>query len=276
MITAMEFYKKITYSTPELTKEQVQTAIETHKLVHIVNFDHQIPIHQFYTDLSDALGWVVNMDEDKETGKKTGNRWIDISYDPTQPDKYRSSNTRQPLHTDNSYLNHYDAVNYFYCVAQASLGGGTIFLDSELLIRAIEIDQEHDLLRDLQTIPVCFSRHENQRVQPILTKDDLGYCLNYNYYRLDQTNSVEAKELVERFQVFLEQRVFPGEIAENIILTPGDAVFFHDERLLHGRTAFFTSHKNGRVLIKGSVILNSRKYKNLHLDNFNTRECISV
>jgi alpha-ketoglutarate-dependent taurine dioxygenase len=265
----MDFYKKITYSTPELTKEQVQTAIETHKLVHIVNFDHQIPIHQFYTDLSDALGWV---DEDKETG----NRWIDISYDPTQPDKYRSSNTRQPLHTDNSYLNHYDAVNYFYCVAQASLGGGTIFLDSELLIRAIEIDQEHDLLRDLQTIPVCFSRHENQRVQPILTKDDLGYCLNYNYYRLDQTNSVEAKELVERFQVFLEQRVFPGEIAENIILTPGDAVFFHDERLLHGRTAFFTSHKNGRVLIKGSVILNSRKYKNLHLDNFNTRECISV
>ena len=272
----MEFYKKISYSTPELTRKRVQTALETHKLVHLVDFDAKKSIHQFYTDLSNSLGWVVDMDEDKVTGRKTGNRWIDISYDPTQPDKYRSSNTRQPLHTDNSYLNHYDAVNYFYCLAQANLGGATTFLDSDLLIRALEIDNEYALIKDLQTIPVCFSRHENRRTKPILTEDELGYCLNYNYYRLDQDNSVEAKTLVEKFQDFLEQRIFQSEITKNIILTPGDAVFFHDERLFHGRTAFFANHKNGRVLIKGSVILNSRKYKNPHLEILKNREFVNL
>jgi alpha-ketoglutarate-dependent taurine dioxygenase len=272
----MNFYKKIEYTTPESTKKAIQAALEDYKLIHLVVPNLQLSTYEFYTDLSNYLGWVIDMDEDKETGKKTGNRWIDISYDPAQPNKYRSSNTRQPLHTDNSYLNHHDAVNYFYCLSQAKLGGATIFLDSDLLVQALEIDQEYGLLEDLKTIPVCFSRHENWKTKPILTEDELGWRLNYNYYRLEPKNAPEAKELVARFQNFLETRIHNSQITTNLLLSPTDAVFFHDERLLHGRTAFFTTEKGERTLIKGSVILHSRKPKNFHLENIGQDEIINT
>jgi hypothetical protein len=262
---AMNFYKQIEYSTLQATIDSTQVSLECYKLVHITGFDCRQTIHQFFTHLSDSLGWVIDMDEDKDTGKKTGERWINISYDPAEPNKYRSSNTRQPLHTDNSYLNHHDAVNYFYCTSQAQLGGATIFLDSDLLIKALELDNEYKLLEDLSSIPVCFSRCENSKVKPILSEDEIGYCLNYNYYRLDYGNTQEVKDLVQRFQNFLETRVHNSQITTNLLLAPGDAVLFHDERLLHGRTAFFTTQKGERTLIKGSVILHSRKSKNLHL-----------
>jgi alpha-ketoglutarate-dependent taurine dioxygenase len=272
----MNFFNKIEYTTSKATKIAIKAALEQYKLVHLVGIDLQFSPHEFYTDLSNSLGWVIDMDEDKETGKKTGNRWIDISYDPAEPNKYRSSNTRQPLHTDNSYLNHHDAVNYFYCLSQAKIGGATTFLDSILLIQALEIDREYQLLEDLHNIPVCFSRHDNKKTKPILTKDELGYRLNYNYYRLDQDNTHEAKDLVERFQKFLENRIHNSQITTNILLTPGDAVFFHDERLLHGRTAFFTDQKGQRTLIKGSVVLDSRRQKNLHLINLDQNELINA
>jgi hypothetical protein len=88
----MNFYKKIEYTTPESTQKAIQAALEDYKLVHLVGLNLQLSAHEFYTGLSNYLGWVIDMDEDKETGKKTGNRWIDISYDPAQPNKYRSSN----------------------------------------------------------------------------------------------------------------------------------------------------------------------------------------
>ncbi|MBD2451078.1 TauD/TfdA family dioxygenase [Nostoc sp. FACHB-152] len=261
----MEFYKKIEFTSPEQTKKDIQEAIEKYKIVHFVGFDFQIDIHDYFTEISDCLGLVIDMDEDKDTGKRTGQRWIDISYDPARPNKYRSSKTRQPLHTDNSYLNHHDAVNYFYCLSQAQVGGATFFLDSDLLIKVLELDNEYQLLEDLKTIPVCFSKQGVSKTTPIITEDELGLRLNYNYYPIDPDNTPEAKDLVERFQLFLENRVHNSGIYTDIILKKGDAVFFHDERLLHGRNAFFTSNKGDRVLLKGSVILHSRKHKNLEL-----------
>ncbi len=138
-------------------------------------------------------------------------------------------------------------------------------MDSELLIKVLELDNEHQLLEDLKTIPVCFSKEGVSKSKPIITEDELGLRLNYNYYPLDKDNSPEAKDLVERFQYFLENRVHNSGICTDIVLTKGDAIFFHDERLLHGRNAFFTPNKGDRVLLKGSVVLHSRKHKNLEL-----------
>jgi alpha-ketoglutarate-dependent taurine dioxygenase len=261
----MEFYKKIKFTTPDETKEAVGDLLQKYKLVHLIDCDSNLNLHDYFTELSDFLGLVINMDEDRITGERTGKRWIDIAYDPEYPDKYRSSNTRQPLHTDNSYLNHHDAVNYFYCLSQAQVGGATFFLDSELLIEVLELDNEHQLLEDLKTIPVCFSKEGVSKTKPIITEDELGLRLNYNYYPLDKDNTPEAKDLVERFQFFLEDRIQNSGICTDVLLRKGDAVFFHDERVLHGRNAFFTSNKGDRVLIKGSVILPSRKSKNLEL-----------
>ena len=261
----MDFYKKIEYTSPEETKKDIQEALEKYKLVHFVGFDFQINIHDYFTELSDFLGLVISMDEDKDTGTRTGQRWLDISYDPARPNKYRSSKTRQPLHTDNSYLNHHDAVNYFYCLSHAQVGGATFFLDSELLIKVLELDNEYQLLEDLKTIPVCFSKQGVSKTKPILTEDELGLRLNYNYYCLDKDDTINAKKMVERFQYFLEDRVHNSGIVTGIILRKGEAVFFHDERVLHGRNAFFTPNKGDRVLLKGSVVLHSRKQKNYHL-----------
>jgi hypothetical protein len=40
-------------------------------------------------------------------------------------------------------------------------------------------------------------------------------------------------------------------------LEVGEAVFFHDDRLLHGRNAYFAKTKGERCLIKGKIILDA-------------------
>jgi alpha-ketoglutarate-dependent taurine dioxygenase len=72
---------------------------------------------------------------------------------------------------------------------------------------------------------------------------------------VDEQNTPEAKDLCLRFHQFLEERIHHAGIVLPLTLQPGEAVFFHDERLLHGRYAFFTDAKGGRTLIKGTITL---------------------
>lgn len=251
----MQFYTRIDYTDALSATNALRDAIASHKLIHLADFNFDITPAEFYEKVSDEIGIVHNNDEDKVTGELTGNRWIDITFDPAEQNKYRSSKTRQPLHTDDSYIPIEGSITFFYCQSQAQIGGATTFLDAETLIEALQIDGETQLMEDLQNIPVIFSKASSNKTSPILRKDTKGWLLNWNWHCVDKNNTQEAHELTHRFHNFLENRIHHAGIVLPVILKPGEAVFFHDERLLHGRHAFFTGEKGGRTLIKGTITL---------------------
>lgn len=255
----MQFLKKIEYINSSNALAELKINLATHELIHIANFTFDVPAEEFYKSASDQLGIIHAIDEDKATGALTGERWIDITFDPAEPNKYRSANVRQPFHTDDSYIEIPGAegrVTFFYCVAQASKGGATTFLTSENILEPLKIDGEDKLLEDIQKIPIKFEKGGSEKIRPILNKDNDGWIWTWNWHCVDQKNNTpEALDVATRFHNFLENRVFLAGLATGIELKPGEAVLFHDHRLLHGRNAYFTSQAGGRKLIKGAFEL---------------------
>jgi alpha-ketoglutarate-dependent taurine dioxygenase len=241
----MDFYKKIQYQDANHAINELEKDLQDFQLIHLSDFTFDIQPESFYQLASEKLGEVQAIDEDKASGTLTGERWIDITFDPAEPNKYRSSNTRQPFHTDDSYIEIEGAegrVTFFYCSSQANLGGATTFVSTENIMNALLFDEEFELLNDLQNIPVKFSKSDSNKTRPILN------CV-------DSENTPEALDLAKRFHEFLENRVLMAGLGFGVQLKPGEAVFFHDHRLLHGRNAFFTKELGGRKLIKGAFVL---------------------
>lgn len=256
----MNFFKKVTYTTLDETIQNVKEAVLNNRVVHLAGFKEDLPLHDFYSRLSETIGKIHAADEDIATGQQTGNRWIDITYDPQIPDRYRSSNTRQPLHTDDSYveLNGEEAVNFFYCASRAKIGGATTFLELSELVECLKLDGEDKLLAELISTDVVHEKGGSRKVRKIIDQDSEGYLANYNYYCISrEENSPEVLDLVERFQKFMESRIHNAGLVMPLQLEKGEAVFFHDDRVVHGRNAFFAEFPGQRSLIKGKIIMDS-------------------
>ncbi len=254
----MEFFKKINYKNAAESTEELRAAVPHYKVIHLAGYNFDIPAEDFYTQLSETIGKIHAADEDIATGQLTGNRWIDITYDPLVPDRYRSSNTRQPLHTDDSYveLNGQDALQFFYCAANAKVGGATTFIDLPNVVECMEIDGQQALLAELMATDIVFSKGGIRKVRKAIDRDNLDYLANWNYYCIDrQENSEKVLDLCERFQNFMEERIMNAGIITAVALKKGEAVFFHDDRILHGRNAFFAEFPGQRSLIKGKILL---------------------
>ncbi len=256
----MNFFAKVDYTTLDDTIQQVKQAVLSNRVVHLANFKPDLPVHEFYSRLSETIGKIHAAGEDMSTGKQTENRWIDITYNPEIPDRYRSSNTRQPLHTDDSYVELYDevAVNFFYCASRAKLGGATTYIDLQMVVDCLKMDGETELLNELMHTDVVFSKGGSRKVRKCLDQDAEGYLANWNYFCIDQTeNSAEVLDLCERWHKFLETRIMEAGIVMPLQLQEGECVFFHDDRVMHGRNAFFAEYPGQRSLIKGKIILES-------------------
>ena len=253
----MEFFKKINFTTEQETIAELTEAVKQYKVIHLAGYNLPIPLEQFYINFADSIGTPFNEDEDLITGERKDNRWIDISYDPAIPDRYRSSNTRQPLHTDDSYVELGDeqSLQFFYCTSRAARGGATTFFDLPDLVDCLKIDGQDALLERLMTITVNFDKAGHKKVRKILDQDELGWLANWNYFCVDKDNTPEALQLVEDFHQFLETRVINAGLVLPVQLERGEAAFFHDDRILHGRNAYFATKKGERCLIKGKIIL---------------------
>ena len=256
----MNFFKQVSYTTLDETIQNVKEAVLNNRVVHLAGFKEELPVHEFYSRLSETIGKIHAADEDISTGQQTGNRWIDITYDPQIPDRYRSSNTRQPLHTDDSYveLNGEEAVNFFYCASRAKIGGATTFFELSELVECLKLDGEDKLLEELMATDVVHEKGGSRKVRKIIDQDAEGYLANYNYYCISrEENSADVLDMIERFQKFMESRVHNAGLVMPVQLEKGEAVFFHDDRVVHGRNAFFAEFPGQRSLIKGKIIMDS-------------------
>ncbi len=264
----MNYIVETNYDCIKYNPSIIEDLLEKHKVVVLRDYDSTEDSVSFFNKFSDAIGYVYYIDEDVVTGKPTGKRWIDITYDPEMQDRYRTAAYGQPLHTDFSYINIRDNVQFFYCVSQAELGGSTVFIDSIRLVELLDLANANDLKHRLMSLDVVFSKGGRERISKILIKDGEDYRVNWNYYCVDKNNTQEVLDLQEEFHEFLERRVVRSGLLTEVLLRKNDVVFFHDELVLHGRNSFFATYKGQRSLNKGTLILDSRREKNKGLIKF--------
>ena len=72
--------------------------------------------------------------------------------------------------------------------------------------------------------------------------------INWNYFR------AEKNDIVESFHNFLEKIIFQGGLFNPITLKEGEALFFWDNKVLHGRNSFVGNRhlKKAAIYVNGS------------------------
>lgn len=228
---------------------ELRAALLASKLVVTTGVNPESAPREFWDEVSETLGDCVLLAEDAKTGQKLGQKWMEIRYDPRIPNAYRHSSEAQPLHTDGSYLSRAPEIVFFYCLAQAQAGGETTFIDDAELLGVLN-EERPSLLEDLRSTPVRFSKADDEKTRPIISEDDRGTVLTWNYFCVDPSERAAVRAMADELHSFLQERVVARGLTVPVRLRPGDAVFFHDERLLHGRNAFDAAHMNDRFLWK--------------------------
>ncbi len=195
----------------------------------------------------------VAVDEDVATGKPTGRLWSTVDFNPSLQNSFRHSCSAQPLHTDGSYASEAPDIVFMVCRRPAQKNGATLFLDGPDLVRALE-SQQPDLLERLVTEEITFAKGETAVESPVIAFSADGPILRWNYYALHPRLHPAALSVADAFRAFLQDMA--GRLPLHAIrLEPGGAVFFHDNRLLHGRESFSADSSGGRFLWKGGLNL---------------------
>lgn len=222
------------------------------RVLHYRGVPTGIDYKAYYRELATAAGRFVKRDENLHTGDQTEDDWLDIRFvEELKAVAFRHSDTRQPIHTDGAYMSYRFDVSFFYCEQQARYGGATTFFDGPALVDMLR-DVDPSLLHALETTEVVFDKGQQQRkVQRVIRHDAQGPLLNWNHFRISAENPPDVRRMCDDFQAFLEHKVFEAGLITPILLQPGEAAFFHDERVLHGRNSFV----GDRCLIKGGINL---------------------
>lgn len=247
-----QYIKTISYQEKASFNQQFRTALQTTKVVHLKNIPEDGDLMEIYTQITQNVGELIRRGEDFDKKEFTKDQWLDVRYNPNLADVYRHSNTAQPLHTDGAYIVNFDyELVFLFCTEQADYGGATIFIDGDLLYELLQ-KYEPRLLSLLESEVVFFSKGTfGAKKAKIIDRDEKSLLLNWNFYRIAENNSDLVKKMTNDFQNFLQNNIVAGGLTTNITLQKGEAVFFHDRRVLHGRNAFL----GNRCLIKGALNL---------------------
>jgi len=258
----MEFFKEVNYSDISSPNELLDI-LKNYKVLVLKNYQNKEKVDDYLQNFVKSIGDIIGADEDLHTGNPTGNALIEISYDPTEQMKYRTSSNSQPLHTDTSYTEFEDVpefeenIKFLICLKKAPKGGATTFIDSKTLVDLMEYDGRGDLIDKLLTIPVGHKKGNREKITQILKRDGDDWKFSWNYPPAKRyPNTKEADYLVEEFKQFLNDRIENSGMLDSVILENNDVVFWRDSYLLHGRNSYFAREKGDRKLLKGSLILN--------------------
>ena len=250
----VQFLFSLEAKTNNLDAKTLLKAWQNYKVIHI-RIQDLTPdnVLEYYNRLLPQISTPYALAEDVKVGdrtqQRTGKIWMEIRYDSNYPDAYRHSANAQPLHTDGSYVSGFPNASFMCCVANASQGGETVFLDSELLVKILQ-EEDPNLLSNLQEITIPHARSGDRRNLPVLRHEQGSWRVNWNYYCVDPDIDASVLKLRETFQQFLLNSPGVRKGLVPIKLQPGDAVVWKDEELLHGRNAFTAHTASERFLWK--------------------------
>ncbi len=239
---------------PRVHGERIRDALAHADIVHVAARAPASDARKHWDAIVRYVGERKPLDENAITFERTGRTWLDVRFDPQRQHTFRHSCTAQPLHTDGAYDRDPADIIFFFCERQAPANGETLFLDALELVFLLE-REDPKLLEQLRARPVTFSKGDGGRKEATVIADGAeSPVLCWNYYRTEARDG-EERASIERFRSFLEERVVAAGRGLSIRLEPGEAVFFHDARTLHGRRAFEAKRLDDRLLWKGGLRL---------------------
>ena len=233
--------------------ERIVAACRENLLVHVLVDPARGTTAEFWSEALDSRVRRAPVDEDVRNGHPTGELWSTVAYDPALQGVFRHSSSAQPLHTDGAYVESPPAIVFLACRRPAAAGGATVFLDGHDLLEEVA-RREPAMLDALLSQPVRFRKGNTQIETPILRCGNDGPRLRWNYYAIAPGQDKAVHSLADAFHAFLAGCA-PSLPLQSIRLNAGEAAFFHDNRLLHGREPFQADTLNARFLWKGGFDL---------------------
>jgi alpha-ketoglutarate-dependent taurine dioxygenase len=215
-----------------------------------------LDVKLFYENNFKYLGTPIPLAEDVNIGgrdnQRTGEIWFEVRYVPQHDDAYRHSANAQPLHTDGSYIPNFPSSTLLACVANAGEGGETTFIDSKDIF-AILKKEKPELLDKLLNNKIPHTRSGDFRNENVIRIENEDVFVNWNYYCVDKNIDTNLRETVEEYQRFLLNSPGIEEKTIGVKLQPGDAVFWRDNYVLHGRNSFIANQESERFIWKCAI-----------------------
>ncbi len=230
--------------------------IEDKKIFHLISDLKKENIRDFYEKVGNIIGKYQFLAEDVNLGDRSSQKankvWMDVRYDSNINDAYRHSSNPQPLHTDGSYNPNFPNATLMCCVSNTVSGGETIFLELSKLVDILKQD-DPKLLEFLFTEDVLHERTGYSNNKKILFFENKKLKVNFNYYCVSKKNSEKILNNIEKFFKFINTS---EKIKKNITpvkLNIGEAIFWKDSEILHGRNGFEPKKDSDRFLWKAAI-----------------------
>tara|TARA_Y100000389_G_C17459944_1_gene520950 strand:+ start:845 stop:1621 length:777 start_codon:yes stop_codon:yes gene_type:complete len=231
-------------------------AKKENKVFHLKNHTEQDQIRDFYEQLGNIIGEYKFLAEDVKLGNRSeqqANRiWMDVRFDSNIEDAYRHSSNSQPLHTDGSYNPNFPNATIMCCISNTVSGGETIFLDLEKLVNILSLN-EPKLLEFLFNEEILHERSGYTNKKKILSIEDGKLKINFNYFCVSKKNSKKNLKNIDKFFNFINTSKKIKESIYPLKLNVGEAVFWKDSEILHGRNSFMPTRDSERFLWKAAI-----------------------
>ena len=230
--------------------------IEENKVFHLISNIQKDKIRDFYEKIGNMIGNYKLLSEDVSLGDRSSQQankiWMEVRYDSNINNAYRHSSNPQALHTDGSYNPNFPNATIMCCISNTAQGGETIFLDLKILVEILKQD-DPDLLEFLFTQDILHERTGYTNRKKILYFENKKLKINFNYFCVSKKNSKTSLEKVEKFFNFINSSKKIRENISPIKLNVGDAVFWKDSEVLHGRNGFVPKKDSDRFLWKAAI-----------------------
>ena len=230
--------------------------IEDNKVFHLISNTPKDRIRDFYEKIGNMVGKYKLLAEDVNLGDRSNQQankiWMDVRYDSNINDAYRHSSNPQPLHTDGSYNPNFPNATIMCCVTNTSSGGETIFLDLKKLVEILKQD-DPELLEFLFIEDILHERTNYTNKKKILFIENKKLKINFNYFCVSKKNSEKSLKNVEKFFKFINTSEKIKKNISPIKLNAGEAVFWKDSEILHGRNSFIPKKDSDRFLWKAAI-----------------------
>ena len=230
--------------------------IDYNKVFHLKSNNLTANIRDFYEAIGKTIGEYKFLAEDVKLGDRSSQKankiWMEVRYDSSIKDAYRHSSNPQPLHTDGSYIPDFPNASIMCCISNTALGGETIFLELKKLEEILKEDNP-ELLDFLFTEDILHERSGYTNKSKILYWQDKKLKINFNYYCVSKQNSEKSLKYIEKFFRFLNTSEKVKNNINPLKLEVGEAVFWKDAEILHGRNSFKPKKDSDRFLWKAAI-----------------------
>jgi alpha-ketoglutarate-dependent taurine dioxygenase len=209
-------------------------------------FDEEII--KIYEEINKNIGKIVPIDLEKNTYVPTYKYWADVKYNFDSDEKqfWRSSN-HQNMHTDNTFCNSetYGNLTELVCFKTSEYSGNTTLVSNEYIIEIIKFVDKHkndNLYESLLNKEIYHSSgldfYLKRKILEFNEKNN-KHLFCYNYFPASRgKNSEDDNNLINKLNIFLEEKIMCSDLMDEVKLNRGDAIIFNDETVLHGRRSF--------------------------------------